>query len=199
MTLVTYPNYALGIIIRPSRTVRNLLENPNRLKIGLFGVLTLGILYSISCLIGYAQGIHPTGAWLNIPLESYYLYEGIFMIPVALTSWLLMGCVIYFMLPRTHLRFEDVLGVIGLPYGILVLPFMWLPEIIVTIGFPHLWGSDPLWLTIEPIRIALGTIWIYLVCALSVKELYRISWSRALAVTLVGVAVAGGFSAIFIR
>ena len=196
---MTYLNYAIGIIIRPQETVKNLTENPNRFKVGLFGVLTLGILYSISCFIGYAQGIHPTGAWLKIPLDSYYLFEGIFMIPVAIASWLLMGCTVYFILPRTHLRFEDVLGIIGLPYGILVLPFMWLPEIIISIGFPHLWGSDPVWLTIEPIRVALGTIWVYIICTLAIKELYRISWARALGVTLIGIAVGGGFSGIFIR
>jgi len=194
-----YLFYAIGIIIRPKQTVNNLVKDPNHLKVGFFGVMTLGILYGISCFLGYAQGIQPSNSLLRLPLESYYLYEGYFMLPVTLASWILGGTVIYFLLPRQGIRYEDTLGVLGLPYGILVLPLMWLPEIIVTIGYPHLWGSDPVWLTVEPVRVAIGTAWVYIICSLSIKELYNISWRRALLRTLIGLAVAGGFSAVFIR
>ena len=194
-----YISYSCRIIIHPKQTISNLVKDPKRLRVGLFGVLTLGILYAISCFLGYLQGIQPSNSLLKLPLESYYLYESYFMLPVTLASWLLGGVAIHFSLPRREIRYKDVLGVIGLPYGILVLPFMWLPEIIVTIGFPYLWGSDPVWLAVEPIRIALGSAWVYIVCTLSIKELYRIGWRRALLHTLLGLAVAGGFSAVFIR
>jgi hypothetical protein len=194
-----YLSYAIGIVSHPSKTVANLVGDPNNLRVGLFGVMTLGILYSISCFIGYLQGIQPSNSLLRLPLESYYLYEASFMLPVTLASWILGGTIIYFSLPRRGIKYEDVLGVLGLPYGILVLPFMWLPEIIVTIAFPHLWGSDPTWLMVEPVRVTLGSAWVYIGCSLAVKELYKLSWRRALLHTLIGLAVAGGFSAIFIR
>ena len=194
-----YSFYALGIIIRPKQTIDNLVKDSNHLKVGLFGVITLGILYSISCFVGYLQGIQPSNSLLRLPLESYYLYEASFMLPVTLASWILGGTIIYFSLPRQGIKYEDVLGVLGLPYGILVLPFMWLPEIIVTIAFPHLWGSDPTWLMVEPVRVALGSAWVYIGCSLAVKELYKLSWRRALLHTLGGLAVAGGFSSVFIR
>jgi len=78
-----YSFYALGIIIRPKQTIDNLVKDSNHLKVGLFGVITLGILYSISCFVGYLQGIQPSNSLLRLPLESYYLYEASFMLPVT--------------------------------------------------------------------------------------------------------------------
>jgi len=70
---------------------------------------------------------------------------------------------------------------------------------VVAIGWPILWNSDPAWLAFTPVRVVLGTLWVYVVCALAIKELYRISWGRALLHTFIGIAVGGGFSGIFIR
>lgn len=69
-----------------------------------------------------------------------------------------MGCAVYFSLPRGNVRFDDTLAVLGLPYGILVLPLMWLPETIVAIGYPSIWSSDPWQVPFTSIRVALGTI-----------------------------------------
>ena len=109
-----------------------------------------------------------------------------------------MGCTVYLTLPRQGVRFEDVLAILGLPYSILVLPLMWLPETVVVIGYPSFWSS-PLWSTLTPIRVVLGTFWVYIVCALAIKTLYKVSLTRSLLHTLAGMTVGGGIAVIFIR
>ena len=198
--IMSYLKYTVGIIIRPVQTIRSLRRDPNRFTIGLFGVLTLGVLYAATAFLLYARGITPQSeSLLRLPLKTHYLYQGFFNLPVTIVSWLLMGCTVYLTLPRRDVRFEDVLAVLGLPYGILVFPLMWLPETVVAIGWLSLWASNPWWLTLTPIRVALGTLWVYIVCVLAIKELYQLSLIRSLLHTLAGLIVGLGTAVIFIR
>ncbi len=193
-----YLSYATGIVIRPSKTISALIADPDRFKVGLFGVLALGVLYAATAFLLYARGISAVGPFLTLPVDTYYLYEGFFMLPVSLAAWLLMGSTVYLTVPRTDVSYRDLLGVIGLPYGILVLPLMWLPETIVVIGWPAVWITD-WWSTLTALRVGLGTLWVYAGCTLAVKELYDLSLSRSLLHTLAGLLVGMAASVIFIR
>lgn len=194
-----YLSYAVGIIVRPSRTLSALVSDPDRFKVGLFGVLALGVLYGGTELLLYVQGIQPAGKpFLNIPVEKYYLYEGFFNLPVSLAGWLLMGSTIYLTVPGSDVSYSDLLGVIGLPYGILVLPLMWLPETVLAVGWPSEWTAG-WWTTLTVFRVVLGTLWVYVGCTLAVKRLYGLSLIRSCMHTLAGLAVGIGTSVIFIR
>ncbi len=194
-----YLNYATGIIFHPSKTIRELIEDPRRFKVGLFGVLALGILYAATAFVLYARGVSPvTPPFIRLPVETYYLYQVFFNLPVALAGWLLMGSTIYLTIPRPEKTYQDVLGLIGLPYGILVLPFIWLPETLAAIGGASVWYAN-WWRILTPIRVASGTIWVYLVCAFAVKEFYRLGLTRSLLHTLAGLLAGLSMSLVFIR
>jgi hypothetical protein len=191
-------NYVIGIVIQPSKTIRRLVKSPDRFKYGLFGVLTLGVLYSLTAFLLSARNIHAAAPFLRLSAETYYFYQGFFNLPVAVASWLLMGTTIYLCIPRPERSCRDVLALIGLPYGLLVLPLMWLPETIAVIGWPSVWETR-WWTLLTPIRVGLGTAWLYTGCVLAVKELYGLPWVRSCLVTLAGLLVGVGVSVVFIR
>jgi hypothetical protein len=86
----------------------------------------------------------------------------------------------------------------GLPYGILVLPLMWLPETVVVIGRPSVWMTD-WWGALTVARVALGTLWVFAGCTLSVREVYKVPVLRAASYTLGGIAAGLALSSVFIR
>ncbi len=196
---IKYLKYGVDIIISPQRAVLNLVDDPQRFKVGLFCVLALGVLYAITAFRLYTVGIPATTPpFLKLPADSYYLYEVFFVIPVDLAGWLLMGSTIFLLHSQSKRDYKDVLAVLGLPYAILVFPLMWLPETVVAFGWPQIWMSD-WWQFMTPIRSALGTIWVYIGCVLAVKELYGSSWLRSLPIAFAGLIVGLGTCMIFIR
>ncbi len=194
-----YLKYALDITISPRRAILSLVDDPHRFRVGLFCVLALGVLYAVTAFRLYSVGIPATTPpFLRLPTNTYYLYEVFFVIPVDLAGWLLMGSTIYLVHLKSKRDYKDVLAVLGLPYGILVFPFMWLPETIVAFGWPHIWLTN-WWQIMTPIRSALGTIWVYVGCVLAVKELYALSLRRSLLIAFAGLIVGLGTCMIFIR
>ncbi len=136
--------------------------------------------------------------FLALPVDRHYFYQGFSNLPVSLASWWLMGSSIDLMAPRADITFRKLLGAIGLPYGILVLPLMWLPDTIVLIGWPWMWMA-PWWVAVTPVRVALGTLWVYSSCTLAVKVIYGFSFFRAAPATFMGLVVAIAMSFVFIR
>lgn len=200
MKITGYLSYFYGIIIHPKSTIKSLIEDPNRLRVGFFAVLLLGVLYTANYYIGYMNGHYPASfePFLRLPTEGYYLYNALFNLPISILSWLLFGCTIYLSIPQNDVRFEDTLAVLGLPYGILILPLMWVPEIVMTIGWPN-WYYESWWMQLTVIRVVLGTVWMYVGCTIAVRELYKVSLPRSLFHTIIGVIVALVISLIFLR
>jgi hypothetical protein len=197
-TAVKYLRYAASIVVRPSKTASALVVDPDHFRVGLLGVLALGVLYSATAFLLYARGVSAAAPFLALPLESYYLYQTLFNLPVALASWLLMGSTLYLIVPGRDISYRRLLGVVGLPYGILVLPLMWLPETIVVIGWPSVWTAS-WWVALTPVRVVLGTLWVYAGCTLCVKELYNLSVLRSSLYALAGLLVGIATSLVFIR
>ncbi len=195
-----YLKYVLDIIIAPQKAILQLVDDPYRFRVGLFSVLALGVLYAVTAFRLYSVGIPATipPPFLRLPAGAYYFYEGFFMIPVDLAGWLLMGSTVYLIHSKSNRDYKDVLAVLGLPYAILVLPFMWLPETVVAFAWPQVWLSD-WWTILTPIRSALGTVWVYIGCVVAVKELYKFSLPRSLLIAFAGLIVGLGTCMIFIR
>ena len=188
-TPVKHLRYAIGIAIRPFETISSLVLAPHHFRVRLFGVCTLGILYGATELLYHWRGMPPLAeAFLRIPPEAYYLYEAFFNLPVALAGRLLMGSTIYLIVPRTGISYRDLLGVIGLPYGILVLPLMWVPETILGIAFSLPLGGELL-AGAEYRVCRTGTLGVSAGCALAVRKLYALLYGRSLLNTLPGFVV----------
>ncbi|NLI98037.1 hypothetical protein GX441_05175 [bacterium] len=208
-------SYAWGIIANPVKTIRRLNDDPKRLLYGFFGVLTLGVLYAATALILWSRGIGVESNWIRIPCEQHYLWQGFFNLPVSIAGGLLTSSVIYLIMPRNtrntantckksfsefldNDKFDDVLAAVGLPYGILVLPLMWLPETLVAIFWPSLW-TTPVWKIVSLFRVGFGSLWVLMSIIIAVKETCKPSWARAVFVGLVGMIAGLALSIVFIR
>jgi hypothetical protein len=195
---MVFLRYAVGIIIRPTETLRVLGEDANRFRIGLASVVALALLYSITLLRLYSQGIPVVSPLLAIPPSRYYLYEAFFLLPVSLAGWLLMGTTIYLFGPSTQPEFKRLLALLGLPYGILVLPFMWLPETIVAFAHPEVWTAR-WWVSLTPVRVTLGTLWVLGGCVEATRQHCQLPMLRSVLLALTGLVAALALSFVFIR
>lgn len=203
---MNYFSYAWGIIANPVKTIRRLNDDPKRLLYGFFGVLTLGVLYAATALILWSRGIGVESNWIRIPCEQHYLWQGFFNLPVSIAGWLLTSCVVWLLMPRNtcfcdsrdNVKFDYILAGIGLPYGILVLLLMWLPETLVAIFWPSL-CTTPVWKIVSLFRVGFGSLWVLMSIIIAVRETYKSSWVRAIFVGLVGMIAGLVLSVVFIR
>jgi len=149
--------------------------------------MLLCILYSVGVLIGFVKGLSPTGyePFLRIPTESYYLWQTFFTIPVGLIGWILFAGAAQ-LLSRSlggQGSFEDNLAVLGFPF-ILMVPFSWFPEIMVTLFVPEWWGT-PTWDAIDFILVGVSTLWFLIVSVLALRQVQKFSLTRAGLATIV--------------
>lgn len=190
--------YAWGIIAEPVKTIRRLNEDPKRLLYGFSGVLTLGVLYAATAFILWSRGVGVESNWIRVPTEQHYLWQGFFNLPVSIAGWLITSSVIWLMMPREKVRFDDILAAVGLPYGILVLPLMWLPETLVAVFWPRIWTTS-VWKTITLFRVGLGSLWVLAGLVIAVKETYKSSLARTILAALLGMIAGLALSVVFIR
>jgi len=85
-------NYCWGTLTSPAKTFTKLLDDPHKLKFGFIVCLMLGVLYSVLVLVAYLNNVPPVlKPILPIPLESYYLWQAYFTIPVSLITFVVFA------------------------------------------------------------------------------------------------------------
>jgi hypothetical protein len=193
--------YCWGTIVHPNSTFKDVLGKRSKVVYGFAAVMLLSILYSISVFIGFMKGMSPIGyePFLKIPIESYYLWQTFFTIPVGLIGWILFAGSAH-LLSRNlggQGSFEDNLAVLGLPF-ILMLPLSWLPEIIVTVLTPGCWGA-PAWDTIDFILIGLSTVWFLIVSVIALRRAQNLPLGRAVFAALVSLIPVIGLQMTYIH
>jgi hypothetical protein len=180
-------SYCWGTAACRGETFKQVVEERDKVVYGFAAVMLLSTLYSIAVLIGFVKGVSPTGyePFLRIPLESYYLWQTFFTIPVGLIGWVLFAGAAQ-LLARSLCgqgSFEDNLAVLGLPF-VLMLPFSWLPEITVTFLVPE-WFGTPIWEAVTPFRVGVSVLWFLIASTVAVRQVQNLSVSRAILVTFV--------------
>ena len=186
-SLKRFLKYAWGTAARPKDTFRQVMCERNKVAYGFAAAMLLCILYSVGVLIGFIKGLGPTGyePFLRIPTESYYLWQTFFTIPVGLVGWILFAGAAQ-LLSRSlggQGTFEDNLAVLGFPF-ILMLPFCWFPEIMVTLFVPQWWGT-PMWGAIDFILVGVSTLWFLIVSVIALRRAQNLSLGRAVFAALV--------------
>ena len=186
-SLKQFWSYCWGTIARPNDTFKDVTGERNKVAYGFAAVMLLCILYSVGVLIGFVKGLDPTGyePFLRIPTESYYLWQTFFTIPVGLIGWILFAGAAQ-LLSRSlggQGTFEDNLAVLGFPF-ILMLPFSWFPEIMVTFFAPEWWGT-PTWDAIDFILVGVSTLWFLIVSVIALRRTQNLSLGRAVFTALV--------------
>ena len=87
-----FSSYCWGTLISPAKTFAQLLGDSRKLRFGFLVCLMLGILYSILVLVAYINEVLPVvEPILPIPLESYYLWQALFTIPVSLITFVVFA------------------------------------------------------------------------------------------------------------
>jgi len=180
-------SYCWGTVVRPGETFREVIGERNKVAYGFAAVMLLCILYSVGVLTGFVKGLSPTGyePFLRIPTESYYLWQTFFTIPVGLIGWILFAGAAQ-LLSRSlggQGSFEDNLAVLGFPF-ILMVPFSWFPEIMVTLFVPEWWGT-PTWEAVTPFRVGVSTLWFLIVSVIALRQVQNLSLGRAVFAALV--------------
>jgi hypothetical protein len=121
-----------GTIVSPRETLRQLsrggLNCASCVAYGLFPLL-----YATSTFAGYLQGATPRTwrPWVTvIPLERYYLWEALFLIPLSFQLWIAFAAVAH-VLARAQGgqgTYESVAGVFAYTYSVPLIVLMWVPD-----------------------------------------------------------------------
>jgi len=121
----TFKDYYLGIILRPSRTFNELMNDNRRLKFGLLAFSISLILYNFVYIFLSAGGGAPSSfnPWLAIPAEVYYHYDRFILAPSMFGCWILAAGVAHLLSKFFSGKgsFDDTLSGLGFAIGIAVL------------------------------------------------------------------------------
>jgi hypothetical protein len=187
--------HGLNLIARPRKAIRAFLDDPNRMTYGLAGIVLLVAIYTLGIALALVR--EPTTRpasppLLNISLERYYLYELLFLFPVAVASVIVHAGVVRLV---CHCRsgtgkFEDMFAILGFGYTLIAL-VMGVPDLLlgllgvsVTIIWPH---------------VILGTLWYGAFSLLAVRESEQVTWGTACLSGMLGLLANAAVQFTFIR
>ena len=190
----TFLDYAVGTVVRPRRTYRALLRDPQAVRIGGEGLLTLSLAYFGSISLGLARdpSYRPKErVVLRIPVERYYAAERLFVLPVAIGETILTAGIVR-LLARCwggQGRFEELFALLGLSHVTLVLS-MAIPDTVAL--FRPAWRGAP------PYVVG-GSVWMFALLVLAIREAEHLSWPRSAAIAVPAAAANGMVVYVFLR
>jgi len=195
-------NYCWGTLTSPSKTFTKLLDDPNKLKFGFTACLMLGILYSILVLVAYLNDVPPVlKPILPIPLESYYLWQAYFTVPVSLIMFTVfagLGQLIAKPL-KGQGSFSGNFAVLNFGYTVPSFVLFWLPEMVMfSIGTNLSDASAPI-VALNIARQIIAFTWAGILCIWGMKLSQRLSLGKAILVTIASLIPLLGIFLTFIR
>jgi len=195
-------NYCWGTLSSPAKTFTNLLDDPHKLKLGFIVCLTLGILYSILVLVAYLNGIPPVvKPILPIPLESYYLWQAYFTIPVSLITFIVFAALAQ-LIARPFKgvgSFSGNFAVLSFGYTVPSLVLFWLPEMVMVSMGTNLSDASTLVVALNNARMIIAFTWAGILCVWGMKLSQRLSSRKAILVTIAALIPSLGIFMTFIR
>jgi hypothetical protein len=183
--------YCWGTIVKPASTLKQ-LEKEASLSYAFAAYFLFGLLYGLFSLVVYFSGHLPRGVLVNfIPARTYYLWEGIFMIPVTMQIYILFAALSHLLskLLNGQGSFEGTLSVLGFTYSIPLIVLFWVPDVVLF----FLFGSQ-VQLNFVPFYGTAAGLWTIILSLMGIRITQHISFPRALFVTI----VAMGFSFAFL-
>lgn len=183
-------HYCWGIVFKPSRTLKQLASEPS-LSYAFAAYFLFGLLYGLFSLVVYFAGHTPVGILVNfIPAKDYYLWEGLFMIPVTMQIYLLFAALahLFARLLGGKGSFEATLSVLGFTYSIPLIVLFWIPDVL----FFSFFGSS-VQLTLVPFYATVAGLWTCIVSVIGIKIAQQLSLPRALLVTMPSLGISFAF------
>jgi hypothetical protein len=195
----TFLHYLARFTYAPRSAVRDLKEDPNSVRYGVWSILFISVLYSLSSLgnhfFGYRQccWVDPL---IKVPEASYWLIQTSWEIPLMFTFAILPAGIADRLtfrkaVPSSYFRLFAAMGFITFTVQFLN---MWLPE---TIGL--LIGRDFLPQIFNDLRQAIFVPWWLGLATLSVAIMADTPWVKAFLVSLVSYIPLPALVALLIR
>jgi hypothetical protein len=120
MTVQPLPSFGahlLGTFLRPGRTFSALLDDPRRLRLGMWAMALIAFLYTLVYIDLVIGGGAPSTfkPFLDIPAEVYYRYNVWFLAPSMFGGWILAAGVAHLLSKPFGGKgaFEDTLSTLG--------------------------------------------------------------------------------------
>lgn len=192
-------HYLARFTYAPRSAVRDLREDPNAVKYGVWAILFISVLYSLTSLgyhfFGYRQCCY-VEPLIKIPETSYWLVQTSWEIPLMFTFAILPAGLADLLTfrktaPSSYLRLFAAMGFITFTVQFLN---MWLPE---TIGL--LIGRDFLPQFLNDFRQAIFVPWWLGLATLSVVIMAEVPWLKGFLVSLVSFIPLPALVALLIR
>lgn len=194
-----FSRYLAGTIIKPGRTFHRLLDEPDRLSLGVKAILLIGVLYTLTVMgLAAAEAQISACPWIAIPGDKYYFWEIFFAMPVTILDWILAAGTVQLLSKffKGSGTFEDTLAVLGFA---ITIPFFvtWIPETLAT--FLMLTGTvtqqELFEITTQPGLWSIFSIgyqlaaagWIFILVPVAVSAVQKLRWWQA---AIVGIPTA---------
>ena len=195
-------NYCWGMLTSPAKTFTKLLDDPHKLKFGFIACLMLGILYSVLVLVAYLNDVPPVlEPLLPIPLESYYLWQAYFTVPISLTMFFIFAALAQ-LISRSFKGKGSLRGnfaVLNFGYTVPSLVLFWLPEMVMVSLGANLSDASTIVVALNNARQIIALTWAGILCIWGMKLSQRLSLVKAILVTIAALIPAMGFFMTFIR
>ncbi|MGD8968618.1 MAG: YIP1 family protein [Anaerolineae bacterium] len=191
--MLTFARYSAALIFRPRATLRVLSTDSRRLTFGFASLLLLTAVYVLGLSVAIAGGRMPEDETLllRIPVERYYVYERVFLLPAAIGGTILAAGATRL---TAHLwdgegRFEDLFALLGFTQVVVPI-FMGLPDLILFFLVPERVVTFHVW----PV-----TLWYLVLAVLCVREIERLSWGKSIVSALAGALATGALQFLIMR
>lgn len=159
-------------------------------------VVAAGLSWAAFCFALASAGHTPSFTGVPIDPASYYQAQALFITPLLVVGWLMMsagahGCA---RVLRGSGTWRGTAAALGLGYGLPILLVFVLPDILMYAagGFAEL-GY------LVRLSTPLCALWVTVMTAAGVRAAHELSWGRATAAALVGVALQGLLVGAFAR
>lgn len=207
-----FARHWLGTIVRPRRTFSALLDDPRRLRHGLFALAFNALLYTLVYVFLTIGGGAPSAftPWLAIPKDDYYFWNRFLLAPTMFAAWILSAGVAQ-LLSRPfggRGRFEDMAAVLGFAIAIPCLASLAhdLPDTFLgAVGLLDLrayevaLNTPTIWRTILWICYGTSALGFLLLFPIAVRAVQGVRWRAAVPIGVFAFAVYQVFFLVFNR
>jgi len=174
-------SYGVDFTLRPRSATRALMREMERVKLGVGSTVLFALMYSYAALMLHYAGIKPAiKPLLPIKKDRYYLWQSFFTLPWSVTEWYIGLLAVHGICGRQmpHTTLSDLVGPFSFASIVPWLYLAWFPE---TTIIPARGGDDPPWTpSVDAARQYAAALWTAVLVAVVVKEVYGVSWLRAI-------------------
>jgi hypothetical protein len=172
----------LRFALRPQSAMDAVANQPLPRE-GVMAVSFVPFVWSMFCLLLFAGGHAPSFALVPVPRESYYLAQAVFVFPVTLGLWWLMGVVVTRIVGGPS-HSEVVFSLVGYAYAAPMLFAFLLVDVVIygVSGFEALGRYIRFYAPVAPLwSLALATV--------GLRRAVGATWGRALLASMAALAV----------